>query len=273
MAISKVHVGWVPQQVYTGKSFKTAYEIAVGGLPTKIVVTKPPNKIDYVDGETIDLTGIIVNAYYDDDSPFTVVPVKELTLSDSVADKSKAHLEGAVSDLDTSPYIQPITTYSEINIFGEWRGNTDQYCDTKIVPASNEKLIYLGRQDGWRYVCAISKSQYPSSTITVKSSAGHSFTESPRQHFSGDNYSYFNYDGKSGTIREVWFGVGGDADVPLLYDNDDLFVTNGAAAAWTALYGSLIKSGQTLTLQWHRPIDNQVLETTFEINVSQSSES
>lgn len=40
--------------------------------PVRIVVATPPEKVDYIVGETLDLTGIVVNAIYDNGVPYDV---------------------------------------------------------------------------------------------------------------------------------------------------------------------------------------------------------
>ena len=74
MSVTKVHVGWVPQQAPINKRYKTSFKIGVGGLPTKISVTKLPDKTVYKEGETFNPSGIIVHAYYEDDSELSTVP-------------------------------------------------------------------------------------------------------------------------------------------------------------------------------------------------------
>ena len=44
---------------------------ASGPMPAYIRITTPPTKTEYVDGDTIDFTGLVVTAYNEDDTPFT----------------------------------------------------------------------------------------------------------------------------------------------------------------------------------------------------------
>lgn len=54
-------------------------------LPVRIAVTTPPTKTEYIDGERIDLSGIRVTAYLNDDSELGIVPIKDLFCNPAVA--------------------------------------------------------------------------------------------------------------------------------------------------------------------------------------------
>lgn len=79
------------------------FEVDDGGnivtteLPSSIVVTTPPTKTSYTEGETIDFTGIEVTAYLGDgnaydteDYPNGVIPFSELVFPDTEATASSA---------------------------------------------------------------------------------------------------------------------------------------------------------------------------------------
>ena len=50
-------------------------------LPSRIAVVTPPTKTNYSSGEAININGIVVKAYYDDDGEYGTVPTKQLTYS------------------------------------------------------------------------------------------------------------------------------------------------------------------------------------------------
>ncbi|MBR2697942.1 MAG: hypothetical protein IKE76_05050 [Clostridia bacterium] len=69
-------------------------------LPHHIRVEHPPLKIAYVDGETIDFSGMLVKAYNEDGTVWTdethpggVIPLNELILSVTVADIESVHAD------------------------------------------------------------------------------------------------------------------------------------------------------------------------------------
>lgn len=55
------------------------------GLPERIEVTTPPDKLDYVTGQPIDKKGMVVTAYFDDDTEWGVVPNEEIELDPMIA--------------------------------------------------------------------------------------------------------------------------------------------------------------------------------------------
>ena len=73
----KTKLSWTPRGY--DRTLTTDLSLSVGGLPTKIRVTKLPDKMDYYDGDTFDPTGIIVHAYYEDGSDYGTVLNSELS--------------------------------------------------------------------------------------------------------------------------------------------------------------------------------------------------
>ena len=59
--------------------------------PDEIRITKQPNKVEYFEGDTIDITGMVVTAYLDgrvwsnDDYPRGIVPLREVTINPTIA--------------------------------------------------------------------------------------------------------------------------------------------------------------------------------------------
>lgn len=60
-------------------------EALVPITPEYIRITTLPDKLSYADGESIDITGIVVKAYYSDESEWGIVPNDELIISPTVA--------------------------------------------------------------------------------------------------------------------------------------------------------------------------------------------
>lgn len=55
-------------------------------IPVSIEITTPPTKMSYVDGETIDVTGMVVSAYAYDETLWGYVPLYEITVSPETAE-------------------------------------------------------------------------------------------------------------------------------------------------------------------------------------------
>ena len=85
-------------------------------LPTKIKIVRFPNKTKYINGETIDYTGIVVMAFSEDDKvwknekyPDGVIPFEELIFPVEIADASEAdNIKYVKTDLDIGDVEQPI---------------------------------------------------------------------------------------------------------------------------------------------------------------------
>lgn len=69
-----ITVSW--NRVDDGRTLSTTYDVM--GLPAYISITTLPTNLTYNAGETIDLTGIVVHAYYEDGIDWGVVPFAEL---------------------------------------------------------------------------------------------------------------------------------------------------------------------------------------------------
>lgn len=85
-------------------------------LPTKIKIVRFPNKTKYLNGETIDYTGIVVMAFSEDDKvwknekyPDGVIPFEELIFPVEIADAAEAdNIKYVKTDLDIGDVEQPI---------------------------------------------------------------------------------------------------------------------------------------------------------------------
>lgn len=287
MSVRKVYLGWLPKGVANAKALKTSYDIAIGSLPTKIVVTRPPNKLDYVDGEAIDLTGIIVNAYCEDESAFSVVPTKELIIDPTTADATKKEDEGYTYDLDTSPYVQPIRKNKQVIVRTEgtsW-GTHLWYDYSTFIPNDDTFLfIVIPNNSGWSSISEISKSPNPSTTVKIyRDSTGETSTYvGPYSDWASppDNSVHSYTVGGKTVYYRLAFPVyrlsredmGHNSKLiegeVLVDGGGSVGRTDIASAAWVAMYGNATGGGQPITVKWKRPIDNQVLETSFTINVN-----
>ena len=231
-----------------------------GDVPTRIAVTVQPNKINYSDGDTIDYTGITVVAYKADDSVYGTIPFDSLIFPTTEAEYDNGNV---YSDLDTEPLIQPINV-SSLPI--TWY-NSEQLVTREII--SNAKcciVIRDTRYDGFygkKYYFIIASDNettyvqnmyeydaegHVTRTITTNGDVNNRYT-----HNGKDVYYYYNT--TSGTIESISPTTGSiDTDMRHIFE-----------IAWTMLYGS---SPQTVPVQWRRPNDGEILETSIVITVS-----
>lgn len=257
MSVRKVYLGWLPKGVANAKALKTSYDIAIGSLPTKIVVTRPPNKLDYVDGEAIDLTGIIVDAYCDDESAFSVVPTKELIIEPTAADSSKISSRKATSDL--------ITGSIPLGDGNVWYATNPG--ETGRVDGAEGGDIGAIVREGNNLPRLVTASASPFRGDYYEDWTGKG---------SRYNVSYFTASSRTINGKTVYFG----GFAPGLYVDGyrtsvevahDIGTTDYGIVAWTMVWGTITNAGQVITIKWHRPIDNQVLETSFTINIVESN--
>lgn len=255
MSVRKVYLGWLPKGVANAKALKTSYDIAIGSLPTKIVVTRPPNKLDYVDGEAIDLTGIIVNAYCEDESVFSVVPTKELIIEPTVADISSSSQGGGGT---YHIFTKPTLVYVSGASFG----------------ASPYRVWLQGSED-MRFVFKKGRISFVSKDLNGWGKLGIARQDGIIPSMSDWGSNQFTYNGvsyvKCTTPNGFGFYNPGTYYVNDLPDDAEIGVYAPVDDLIKYTYGeSAIAPGYNVLVQWHRPIDNQVLETYFAITVAES---
>lgn len=113
-------------------------------LPSKIRIIKPPNKITYLNGEVIDYTGIVVMALTEDSKPWKnekypdgIIPFEELIFPIDKADASEIdNIKYATSELDTSPFVQPIPI--AVKEFKSYRVDYSRYTYTTFITTYDE---------------------------------------------------------------------------------------------------------------------------------------
>ena len=254
-------------------------EITDGGttteqkLPSSIVVDVPPTKTVYSDGQAIDYTGMVVKAYTrsgqlwtDASHPNGIIPISELTLPVTIAHADQGG--GASSDLDTGSFSQPIPlsgaatfaysvtdgtvrhTYTWTPINGAVmviRQNTERrsiflWASETQGDVGQERHVYINEQTGEQYTYYSRDSTNLSYTANgkivyyIRLTAGHVMS------------------GKDILVNPVITGYGDDA--------------HDGPAAWTAVYGEISGGTQAVPVQWNRPYDSELLETSFSITVA-----
>ena len=73
-------------------------ELETTRLPESIAITTQPTKTEYIDGETIDTTGIVVHAYYADGTDYGAVEDSELSITPNEADVELISRETYIGD-------------------------------------------------------------------------------------------------------------------------------------------------------------------------------
>lgn len=112
-------------------------------IPSYIIVTTPPTKLDYYDGDDLDFSGIVVTAYDANGESMGEVPYDELIFPTTNADSSSATYtdEWVVPMLDPPVYLKE---YNIGDIYSGEEGDTEYY------------YIYGGNITGTLYMFQVS---------------------------------------------------------------------------------------------------------------------
>lgn len=234
-------------------------------LPSSIVIETPPAKHDYVDSQSIDFSGMVVKAYTNSGQLWTdkihpdgIIPLSELVLPVTVADVGSVTGETATSDLITEPF--ECGSSGKVVI-----GPIDSTADRWYLLSANDsdgKLTLKGTLGGasWDGIYA---SASPSGGVTDKlyypgggsRTTIHNVNQTYKHNGRTVNYATWtaSYSGGSSRIKEI---------APTYSSG-----TRGEIA-WTMIFGTITQGGQNIPVQWNRPYDDELLETSFSITVS-----
>lgn len=235
-------------------------------LPDYIRVTVLPQKLDYTEGETISYAGLVVHAYTKSGIDLGVVPFEELLLPETTAHHDDAGISWASSDLDTGAIVQPFPFSSGVTVKCTWGTlNRYDYTHTRSAGGAAVTASYIGP----RFDYVFAKSTPGDFSIT-------------------DNYS--NYDKQTGETRTGSLQSTSDA-TPFTHNGKTVYYTAGSYSiyntitecspatskpinghekelAWSMIYGDITSDdSQSLPVQWNRPYDDRLLETSFIIHV------
>lgn len=217
------------------------------GLPTYIRIEIPPDKLTYVDGEAIDLTGILVKAYYEDDSLWGTVPFDELMFTPTTAISDVRTYEGhsykifpiALPPLEEEAYcveqgghLASITSQGEQDFLNEYKVELG-YGNIPLGIGGSD----LGSEGQWYWL-------------------------------DGEPFEYTNWN--SGEPNN---GQGRGQSYIQMYINgkwDDYY---GGYDGYTDIKQAFICKfdhafDNTITVSWARPEDAEILTDTFEITVN-----
>jgi hypothetical protein len=246
-------------------------------LPTSIGIITPPSKLVYNNGETILFSGLVVQAYTADGNVWTdsthpdgIIPMGELFFPVTVANADVGEkLKYATSDI----YDGQISFGSAAYQTGWFIGGGRKY--EYNAYQTGGMAMACTSQDGKSFGC-LGASKEP--FVLTFSYEEHSIDDGePNSHSgsvseNGDNaYTHQNKTVYWGVTGHV-FGVLQDASVTPITS----YPTKGfyGEFAWTMIYGEVTEEAQMgVPVQWSRPGDGQVLETSFTITVKASGES
>jgi hypothetical protein len=227
--------------------------------PTEIRVTTLPTKTDYTNGETIDYSGIVVHAYSSTGQDMGEVPFNELVFPVTTAQGGDEWTDGAGVNAKMIYYVP------------SWRRDVDQQgheTETQVYCCTEE----LGIDENGR---PCSYGGYAPGTLLATRFNGYNYIATISGSRAADRFSYFNgdatpYDYQSYGWRMTGGASGSTGDgkfeqvvfqnvitrLPVSTVNPD----NKSVSTLHAI--------QSVPVQWSRPGDGAILETSFNINVT-----
>ena len=217
-------------------------------LPVRIEVTTPPTKTEYVDGELLDPTGIVLTAYYEDGTEWGH-PASNITYSPHYADVDQAASgSGASSDLNTN-WAQPIPLYDAVTV------ERDGSVFDLFYPVNGAvMLIYESTRSSIHVYFASANS----GIIGRQTLSAIDITANNQYTINGKTVYY----AKSG---HGWIAGSWDSVEPQIATRSE----PDKNTLWTAVYGTITTEGaQPITVTWKRPTDGEELTTSFDITVT-----
>ena len=236
-------------------------------IPSRIEITTQPTKLTYNEGQAIDFTGAVVKAYFETGGEWGVVQNGEITLNPTVAIGNGQY--EATSDLDTGAFTQPIPISGSVT-YAYTNSNNIRF-SYSYTPMNSGVLVVMINKTGTTKVLYASPSSQPALLVTqtIITSQGEerkTFT----QHTPNHVYTASNKTVHYGWLQTSWPEGTNHVINPEIdsYGSND---TTGATA-WTVVYGNITAESDPITVNWPRPGDGAILETSFNITVTPASQ-
>lgn len=256
-------------------------ELVKDVLPVEIRVIEPPTNPygTYVDRQTITKDGMVVKAYGANGDEMLTVPIGEITINPTTAafDESAVIKGETIAVSDISEFEIPI--YSKTTLrWGPLESDTGRDWSTYMEYSTGGTIAHF-RAEGSNYLYTVIASKSMGAQYTTKSWRQYDDGEliGRIEEGAGTCNTEYEHDGKIvyySIIDRRFFSNSGKIEhekycpVPSGYNFSSKNFKN---AIWTMVYGDLITtpdgSIQSIAVNWPRPGDGAVLETTFDILV------
>ena len=272
-------------------------------LPDEIRIITMPKKLEYVDGEKIDISGAVVGAYKNDSIwtsakyPNGHIPLGELIVDPLIAEVKENIIKVSIEGIDLYASVNKLPDIAQSYIFIGGTGTVDTYA---IQAAPNAKAVLLGIDKAYwkpytgnpdpsdlyyypggytaltRYMVTDQPSYLYGTASLHGSYEAVDAANSDEYRQSVLNSANIVTSTRSITqyMKTAYIG-GGSVGIPsgakpsqgtqaVGWVYDELV----ELAAWEALYGE--GTDNAITLSWMRPVDWNVLSTSFNIDVTDS---
>lgn len=245
-------------------------------VPDSISVTTPPSFVGpYGNRAYISFDGLVVHAYDSSGADMGAVPFEELVFPVTVAQydpDAPASGGDATSDLVTSPVTMPIPFFDGY-VKCDDDGGTNLYAQTFEYFLSGAKLSLGDRYGSGKSPIEIWASNTRNTSCIRKVTNKHDGTSYESSIDLNNSYThngltvYYYVNEWSGLSYNIFANTDSER---LMNEGTALGPISSVAEriAWTLIYGSSIPSGGTsIPVQWSRPGDGKILETSFNITV------
>lgn len=243
-------------------------------LPSKIKIETLPTKLQYLEGETIEMTGSVVKAYKKDGTIWEsegytegIIPIEELNLDPSVAVRDSGGVSGGWSTKDG---IIDGLPQSVDYIFPSYRATwhfSYTNVDFEIVASGGVSTVisYPSSQREHSIDMIVASLTNDVEILVIRSDS-----EATRIH------------GQEWTVEDKTFYVAHSAW--WMYEEDASTITGSPneldandtswsfiSVAYLMLFGNFIPNEGEITVTWNRPEDFKALTDTFDIEVTPSN--
>ena len=246
-------------------------------VPSSISLEPEPSFLGpYNNGASISFAGMIVKAYLasgrlwtDASHPNGEIPFSELMLPVTVADASQVSGRTASSDLDTGDFTQPIPL-PDVTTYAWTQTNVPIRNTYTWTPVNGAAMVIMRNTESSTVLLFAAKQAGEVGLERIVSIDERTGEQSTEFSYITASNSY-THDGKTVYFVRSNFGHGGSGRKDILVNpvvddyGDDL---HEKEAAWTAVYGDITDGRQSIPVQWMRPGDNEVLETSFDVSVT-----
>lgn len=259
---SSFYVNVPTDQGVTGTDPTTGQQVSVGVDPTgkltetvvpaEIRVETPPPKTEYIHGEAINYSGIVVHAYSVTGQDMGAVPFNELVFPVTTADVQQT--EGWTNDAGLNAlmlYYTPHVDYNEDTVYLSDRIlGKDGYGYRATYGGGGPATVLVTRYKNFNY----------GASMTSNEAAANMYSDSVAPSpWSQTKSGWVRSGSSSSIIRPGSFSTMSFSDV--LADVPESTVNP------TTVDPSTLHAAQILPVLWTRPGDNVVLQTSFSISV------
>jgi len=223
-------------------------------VPTEIWVTTLPTKTEYTHGETIDYSGIVVHAYSATGQDMGAVPFNELVFPETIADAQKTDgwSDGHGLNAMQITYTPHWSWY--INSQGKFEVQVYVH-GTPLGTLNGAPISYGGNGPATILITRYNGTNYGAS-IAGGSQATHL-------------YMYMDTETAGGwTFQAGSTQAAGDHRFTEIAWSDYITAVPASSVDPTTVDPDNLHATQSLPVQWQRPGDGAVLETTFNITVT-----